>query len=111
MVKVDIESSEPEEVKREFKTFAKAYFATFNKTPFGMQRVVGHYDHTDNSRTNGIKQSIQWFSDWLRLSIRLLDLLHVAHVASGPSRCRPRVPQRCGYPRRNEVALVPTPEG
>ena len=55
VVKVDIESSEPEEVKREFKTFAKAYFATFNKTPFGMQRVVGHHDHAHNSWINKIK--------------------------------------------------------
>ena len=42
---MDIESSDPDNVKREFRNFSRAYFSSFNKTPFGMQRVVGRGGH------------------------------------------------------------------
>jgi len=39
VVKVDINADSPQDVKNEFKTFAKTYFAQFRKTRFGMQRL------------------------------------------------------------------------
>jgi hypothetical protein len=40
VVKVDIAASDPTEVKQQFKSFAKTYFGQFQKTRFGMQRLV-----------------------------------------------------------------------
>ena len=40
VVKVDIEASDPPEVSKEFRTFAKTYFSQFRPTRFGMQRLV-----------------------------------------------------------------------
>ena len=41
VVKVDIASPDPAEIRKEFKSFAKTYFGQFRKTPLGMQRLVG----------------------------------------------------------------------
>jgi hypothetical protein len=47
VVKVDINADSPQDVKNEFKTFAKTYFAQFRKTRFGMQRLVSYQEELE----------------------------------------------------------------